>query len=144
MHDATVTLFNFHEAAGKWYPTEFHNVSLTAVRADTGNADAGTINADTVEIIIRTASDKSSTENGVTVRYVGPKEYAALENPVGYFTFTPEQDFFYVGSVIAASCQEDDYDEGFYHYMNKAFDGVYMIQSSTFYSLIPHFEIGGR
>ena len=41
-----------------------------------------------------------------------------------YNTFTPEQDFFYVGSVIAAACQEDDYDEGFYHYMNKAFDGI--------------------
>ena len=102
--------------------------------------------ADTVELIIRTAADKSNTENSVTVRYAAPKEYAALENPVGYFTFTPEQDFFYVGSVMAASYPEDDYDDdnGFYHHMNKTHDGVYMIQSSTFYSLIPHFEIGGR
>ena len=146
VHDVTVTLFNFHKATGKWDPTEFHNVSLTAVRADTGKADTGTVNADMVEIIIRTAADKSNTECGVTVRYVGPKEYAALESPVGYFTFTPEQDFFYVGSVMATSYPEEDYDDdnGFYHFMNKNHDGVYMIQSSTFYSLIPHFEIGGR
>ena len=144
MHDTTVTLFNFHEATGKWYPTEFHNVTLTEANAGTPTPDAGMKSADTVEIIIRTAADKSSTENGVTVRYAGAKEYAALENPVGYFTFTPEQDFFYVGSVIAASYPEDDYDEGLYHHMNKTYDGVYMIQSCMFYSVIPHFEIGGH
>ena len=144
MHDATVTLFNFHEATGKWYPTEFHNVSLTESNGNTPTPDAGMKNTDAVELIIRTAADKSNTENGVTVRYVGPKEYAALENPVGYFTFKPEQDFFYVGSVMATSYPEDDYDEGFYHLMNKTYDGVYMIQSSVFYGLIPHFEIGGR
>ena len=142
MHDTTVTLFN--KAAGKWYPTEFHNVTLTEANANTPTPDAGIKNADAVEILIRTAADKSSTENGVTVRYVPPKEYAALENPVGYFTFTPEQDFFYVGFVMAASYSDDDYDEGLYHHMNKTYDGVYMIQSATFYSLIPHFEIGGR
>ena len=142
MHDTTVTLFN--KAAGKWYPTEFHNVTLTEANANTPTPDAGIKNADAVEILIRTAADKSSTENGVTVRYVPPKEYAALENPVGYFTFTPEQDFFYVGSVIATSYSEDDYDEGLYHHMNKTYDGVYMIQSCMFYSVIPHFEIGGH
>lgn len=146
MHDTTVTLFNFHEVTGKWYPTEFHNVSLTAANANTPTPDAGIKNADAVEIIIRTAADKSSTENGVTVRYVPPKEYAALENPAGYFTFKPEQDFFYVGSVAASTYSEDDYedDNGLYHHMNKRYDGVYMIQSEMFYSLIPHFEIGGR
>ena len=144
MHDVTITLFNFHEATGKWHPTEFRNVSLTESNGNAPTPDAGMKNADAVELIIRTAADKSNTECGVTVRHVGPKEYAALENPVGYFTFTPEQDFFYVGSVMAASYPEDDYDEGFYHYMNKTHDGVYMIQSSAFYSLIPHFEIGGR
>ena len=144
MRDATITLFNFHAATGKWYPTEFHNVSMTESNGNTPTPDAGMKSADTVELIIRTAADKSNTECGVTVRYVGPKEYAALENPIGYFTFKPEQDFFYVGSVMATSYPEDDYDDGFYHYMNRAYDGVYMVQSWSFYSLIPHFEIGGR
>lgn len=144
MRDATVTLFNFHEATGKWYPTEFHNVTLTEANASAPTPDAGMKSADTTELIIHTAADKSSAENGVTVRYVGPKEYAALENPVGYFTFKPGRDFFYVGSVMAGTYSDDDYDEGLYHDMNKAYDGVYMIQSWAFYSLIPHFEIGGR
>jgi hypothetical protein len=139
-------LFNFHEATGKWYPNEFHNVSLTAANANAPTPDAGMKSADAVEIIIRTAADKSNTENGVTVRYVEPKQYAALESPVGYFTFKPEQDFFYVGACAAGAYSEDDYedDNGFYHFMNKSYDGVYLIQSATFYSLIPHFEIGGR
>lgn len=144
MHNATVTLFNFHKPTGKWHTTEFHNVTLTEANAGTPTPDAGIRSADAVELIIRTAADRSGTENGVTVRYVVPKEYAALENPVGHFTFKPEQDFFYAGSFTAGPYSGDDYDNGFYHFMKQNHDGVYMIQSCAFYSLIPHFEIGGR
>ena len=144
MHDATITLFNFHERTGNWYPTIFNQVSLTEAKADSATADAGIKNGDTIEAIIRTAADKSNTEYGVKVQYVGPKAYAALENPVGYFTFATEQDFFFVGNAASGIVSDDDYDEGFYHAMNKEHDGVYLVQSAAFYSLIPHFEIGGR
>ena len=144
MHDATITLFNFHERTGNWYPTIFNQVSLTEAKADSATADAGIKNGDTIEAIIRTAADKSHTESGVKVQYVGPKAYAALENPAGYFTFTTERDFFFVGNSTSGIVSDDDYDEGFYHAMNKEHDGVYLVQSAAFYSLIPHFEIRGR
>ena len=149
MRDRTITLFNFHKASGLWYPTVLNNVSLNAVHADNATANAGIVNADVTEAIIRVSADKSVTDaNGNIKRYAGPKLYANLENPAAYFTFTPEQDFFMEGDYGSAEPvsddEYDDFDGGFCDAMNRKRDGVHVIQSAAYYSLIPHFEIGGR
>lgn len=78
-------------------------------------------------------------------KYTGPKAYAKLADPSEYFTFRPETDFFATGNYASeAPISDDDYENGLYSAMNDAMDGVYMITSATFYSLIPHFEIGGK
>ena len=152
MHDSTVTLFNGHERRGVllWYPTVFTGVTLTETRGDTATPDAGTVSADTVEIIIRTAADKTSrTPSGTIRQYAGPKEYAALADPSGYFTFTPQRDFIAVGDLSAAYPEpvedeaEDDF-HGFYHAMSKTRDRVYLVTDAAFFSLLPHFEVSGR
>ena len=47
-------------------------------------------------------------------------------------------------NTSAEPIPEDDYDEGFYHAMNDANDGVYRITAAAWYDLLPHFEIDGR
>ncbi len=77
--------------------------------------------------------------------YIGPKAYERLDDPRGYFTFKAETDFFVVGNYSSeAPITDNDYDEGLYHAMNDAQDGVYMITSAAYFSLLPHFEIGGK
>ena len=39
---------------------------------------------------------------------------------------------------------DEDYAEGFYSYMNRNYDGVFAVTNTAMYSLIPHFEIGGK
>lgn len=175
MYHDVVTVFNFHEKTGKWYTTVFKNVNLIEVKAETATRDSGRTNNDAVELIIHVKQDKSAhtviyepyrivdNEGNAFVaddhnklsyqdpdtddvrKYIGPKAYARLDDPRGYFTFKAETDFFVVGNYSSADPVDDDeYDEGFYHAMNDAQDGVYMISSAVFYSLLPHFEIGGR
>lgn len=145
MYKDTITLFCFHELTGLWYTTVFTGVHLTEIKADTSTADAGTVGADTVEAIVHVSPDRSSKDAEGTVRqYVGPKAYAALEDPAGRFTFQAERDFFVVGDHASEPLRDDDYESGLYDAMNKAMDGVYMISSSVFYRILPHFEIGGR
>ena len=152
MHDQTITLFNGHEKDGvlRWYPTVFSGVTLSEIRADTVSPNAGTVGADTVEVLLPVSPDRSLTdENGTVRQYIGPKAYAALDNPAGYFTFTPQQDFFVTGDLSAeypapAEDEAEDDFHGFYHALNQVRDGVYQVTSAVFYSLIPHFEIGGK
>ena len=149
MHDRTITLFNYHEKSGVWYPLVLSNISLNAVKSNAVTADAGMLNADIVEAVIQVSEDKSVQDlhTGIIRKYAGPKEYAALENPDEYFTFTPEQDFFVEGNraeIVDAPILDNDFNNGFYHAVNQEMDDVYMLTSAVFYSLIPHFEIGGH
>ena len=152
MHDQTITLLNCHEQDGvrRWYPTVFSGVTLSEVRANTATANAGTVSADTVEVLLPVSADQSSADgNGAVRQYVGPKAYAALENPAGFFTFTPQEDFFAIGDLSAAydfpaADEAEDSFHGFYHAVNQSRDGVYQVTSAAFFSLIPHFEIGGK
>lgn len=78
-------------------------------------------------------------------KYIGPKAYSRLDDPRGYFTFKAETDFMVVGNYSSGDpIDDDEYDEGLYHAMNDAQDGVYMITSAAYYGLLPHFEIGGK
>lgn len=83
-------------------------------------------------------------------KYLQPKEWQAqtresLEETV---TFA-EGDFFVEGEYSEQVVKDDDYDtrvcRGFYDYMNKKIDNVFLITNiGGPYTLIPHFEIGGK
>lgn len=152
MYDSTITLFNLREAEDvrRWFPTVFHGVTLTEIRGNAAAPNAGIISADTVEVILPASADRSVSDgSGAAVRYALPKEYAALPDPSGRFTFTPQQDFFVVGDLSGTYPEpvEDEAEDGFhgfYHAINKARDGVYLVTAAAFFPLIPHFEIGGK
>lgn len=141
MFDCKVTLFNYHAMTNKWYTTLFDGVDLHEVDAKAATQQ-GEKNGSSVDLLINVKPDKS-TDDGK--RYVGPKAFAAIDNPAAYFTFIPETDFFMEGdySMDEPVC-EDDYESGYYHEMNNVHDGVYMVVSAAYFPLIPHFEIGGR
>ena len=144
MFQDTVTLFHYHEKSGLWYLTECRGVQLGAVSASQYTRDAGTVNGDTVELLIQTARDRSIAGK----RYVSPKEYAALDDATVYFTFrtgAEKRDFFLTGTFDSPGpINSDEYGGNLYHILNDRRDGVYLITSAAFFSLIPHFEIGGR
>lgn len=139
-----ITLFNFHAKSGMWYPTIITDAHVIAARANSHSTE-GINSADSVDVQItsNTAQNVNSTE-GVK-SYTPPKEYAKTDTPSEYITFTPECDFFIFGSWDNLTpIDDDEYDEGLYSALNAEQDSVYMISSAAFYSLIPHFEIGGR
>ena len=174
MYRNTITLFNYHAETDSWYTTVFIGADLIE-NAGTNATRQGQTNSDAVDLIIHVRRNKTadtiiykpekiadaegniivSSEDSFTVysdpalhldkQYVGPKAYAAIENPRNYFTFTPESDFFIVGNYYSKESVSDaGFEDGLYSAMNAAHDGVYMVSSVAFYSLLPHFEIGGR
>ncbi len=144
MYESAITLFNFHKATGLWYTSVFSGVDLGVNKASRSTLD-GKLNGDTVTAIIHCTADKTFvTADGTAKSYTGPKTYAECENPADCITFNPECDFIYAGAWPEQSPISDDEENGFYHRMNDTQDGVYMITSAEFFSLLPHFEIGGR
>lgn len=140
MYDKTITVFNYHKKSGKWFPTVISNVNLLVndSRSLTSN---GINNANSTEIIVNCLPDKTINRK----KYLSPKQFAKCDEPDRYITFTPESDFFYDGAwEDNGDIVDDDYDEGFYHAMNDEYDEVHMITYATFFSLLPHFEIGGK
>lgn len=150
MRSDTITVFNFHERTGAWHTTVFSGVSLYETDSTNATPGNGKVNAATVDAIIDTGMDGNRTpvyrESGAATekKYIGPKAYAKLESPDGFFTFKPERDFFVKGDHATDPIADEDYDQGLYHHMNDELDDVHMIVSAIFYSLLPHFEIGGR
>ena len=175
MYEHTITVFNFHEKTGAWYTSVFSGVSLYDNASANATPSSGKVNASSIEAIIHVDQSKSAStiiyepniivdeygnvittddskmlsyqepETNKVKSYTGPKAYAKLENPDGYFTFKPETDFFVTGNYSSNDpIPDEDYEDGLYNAMNDAQDGVYMIASAIFYGLLPHFEIGGR
>lgn len=140
MYDSTITLFNYHEKTGKWFPTVIQKADLLINKSRTATTN-GFNNGDSVSIIIRCTPSKSISGK----EYLSPKVFAKSDNPIQYFTFKPECDFVFESKFESEEdIIDDDYEEGFYHAMNEAYDGVYMITSAAFFGLLPHFEIGGK
>ena len=145
MYQNTITLFNFHEATGLWYPSVFTGVDLGVNNSSRSTKD-GKNNGDAVSVVIHCTADKTfTTADGTVKSYTGAKAYAKCENPTACITFKPECDFIYEGAwPDLEPLREEDYESGLYHALNDEHDGVYMISSAAYYGLLPHFEIGGR
>lgn len=138
MFDITITLFNFLD--GLWHITEIQGVSL--IEKMSSEIKPGEINnGNTVKLLI--PSDKIQrikTSDGLK-QYVRPKKYKGSNE----ITFNLAKDFFYIGDWNDVKTVEDsDYENGLYNAMNDAYDNVYLVSSCTYFSSLPHFEIGGR
>lgn len=143
MYHDTITVFNYHAASGRWFPSVISDVDLLTTKSKNATT-VGCNNADVVDIIIHCTVDKHISTGAGMKSYTGPKEYARCDNPAQHITFTPECDFIFSGAWSDTEpLTDDDYDEGLYHAMNTERDGIYLISSASFYSLLPHFEIGG-
>ena len=144
VYQNTITVFNFHENSGMWYPSVIKGADLI-VNKSSHSTTTGKSNSDTADIIIHCSVDKQITTETGEKSYTGPKEYAKCENPEERITFKPECDFIYDGEwPDHTSISDEGYDSGLYHAMNDLYDGIYMITSASFFGLLPHFEIGGR
>lgn len=144
MYHNTITLFNYHKATGKWYPSVISGVDLIGNKASTATKE-GVNNGDAVDIIIHCTKDRIITTSEGAKSYTGAKAYAQCNTPAACITFAPEQDFIYEGEWPDLSAiTDDEYESGLYHAMNDTYDGVYLVSSAAYFDLLPHFEIGGR
>ena len=100
-----------------------------------------TNNGDTVKMLIQSDKEQQIRTTDGLKRYAQPNMFKGSDE----ITFNLAKDFFYVGDWNDVKTVSDsDYENGLYNAMNDAYDVVYLISSCAFYSLLPHFEIGGR
>lgn len=151
MYADTVTLFNRYERDGVtlWLPTVLHGVDLNIDRAAIVEK-YGEQSADNARLHVRYTPD----EGGPIIqgkRYLPPKLWAlqSEEEAAQSITFSggTEFDFFIAsewpeGAPVVDSPEE--WLDGFYNYVNSRFDYVFSVSTVAMYSVIPHFEIGGK
>ena len=82
-------------------------------------------------------------------KYLEPKKWAKqINDTLGHTITFASSDFFIEGEYDERLISDEDYqsrrDGGFYDYMNKNHDNVFLITNVGTYTLIPHFEIGGK
>lgn len=102
--------------------------------------------ADNAKLHVRySPSGETAVIQGRT--YYRPKEYARRGSSEGAisFQFGDSFDFFIEGDYTNLGIVDDeDYQSGFYNYMNKTYDNVFAITNVSKFNLIPHFEIVAR
>ena len=146
MYNDTLTLFNYHKKTGFWYPSVISGVDVKEIHSS-DLTTRGTNNGDAVEVLINCTTDKIVVcKDGAEKCYTKAKAYHKINNPESYITFDTEQDFFFVGEWddLSPISDDDGFDSGIYQQLNDELDGVYKITSASYFSLIPHFEIGGK
>lgn len=156
MYSDTVTIFNYYESstAAAWYP---HVLSDVHLETDRGQIikKYGAESTDNAELhIAYTEKDGQKTimdAAGKELIWLPPKAWAKQVNDelVDSITFNPATDFFWKGEWTGDNPVNDaDYadrlSEGFYAYMNRENDFVFLITTAGGpYTAIPHFEILG-
>lgn len=160
MYQDTITLFNFYEseeAGALWYPTV---ISYTQLQIDTAAnlRERGPESADSASLHIRYARDRETETaviSGIIIDdeaktivkpYMLPKKWTSAEDKETAVTFMKDKDFFYHGIWRGdAPIKDSEYGKkGFYDYMKRNEDEVFLITNVGKYNLLPHFEIGGK
>lgn len=148
MYNDTITLFNRKKSKSgdTWYPSVLHNVHVNIDKSSI-IAKYGDESKDNAVLHIGYVCSNEKKMIG-NKEWITPKEWAKAELPEAALTFTNGSgfDFFWIGDWQGTeSIQDNDYDDGFYHYMNSNYDYVFAITSiSGPYSVIPHFEITAK
>lgn len=146
MYQDTITLFNRKPGdrgqPDTWYPTVIRNVNLNIDRAAI-LAKYGAESQDNAMLSIR-YSKKDGEIQIAGKPWMPPKEWDRTEDSLT-FTGGTNFDFFWKGEWTGGIINDSDYgDEGFYNYMNREHDYVFVVSSVAMYSVIPHFEIMGK
>lgn len=150
MYNKTVTVFNkYTDQTGNiyWYPHVLFGVDLIIDKA-ANVAKTGLDSADTANLHVkyRIQDDKKIIGN---FPWLPPREWERQTNDDLPKSITFDSgDFFMEGEYAADPVKDSDYADrvngGFYDYMNKRYDYVFLITNvGGPYTLIPHFEIGG-
>ena len=92
MHDKTVTLWNYHQGTGMWYPTVIGGVSFWANDAAAASSHGGN-SATSFEVSIPCAPGGTVISKGGEKRIFPPKTYAVCASPDKCITFAPGVDF---------------------------------------------------
>lgn len=149
MYDKTVTVF--HKYTDKddviyWHPYVLHNVDLIVDKA-ANVAKTGLDSADTAKLHVRYRQESDQKLIGDKC-YLEPKAWKMFKDKTGILTFS-SGDIFMEGEFSGSVISDEEYTsrvyKGFYDYLNRTNDNVYLITSvGGPYTLIPHFEIGGK
>ena len=149
MYNDTITLFNRYSnrEGDTWYPTVIRNVNVNVDRA----AIIAKYGAQSADSAVLNVSYSLRTKNKIVAGklWLAPKEWGEQPNDelANFLTFTGGNafDFFYIGEwQDTAPISDNDYNEGFYTYMNTRYDNVFAVTSVGMYTVIPHFEILGK
>lgn len=150
MYNKTVTVFNkYTDQTGEiyWYPHVLSGVDLIIDKA-ANMAKTGLDSADTANLHIKYHSGDNAVMVG-DLPWLSPREWEKQTNDELPKSITFDSgDFFMEGEYTTDPVKDSDYTDrvngGFYDYMNKRYDYVFMITNvGGPYTLIPHFEIGG-
>lgn len=151
MYDKTVTVFNkYTDQTGNihWYPHVLYGANLIVDKA-ANVAKTGLDNADTANLHVKYRVKDGKKMIG-DKPYIPPEKWKEQPNNelADSITFA-SGDFFMEGKYAEEPILDSDYanrvDGGFYDYLNKRRDYVFLITMvGGPYTVIPHFEIGGR
>ena len=148
MYDKTVTVFNKYtdkNDAIYWYPHVISGVTLITDKA-ANIAKTGLDTADTANLLVP-FKVREGERIVCNLSYLTPKVWKTTENKENSITFSTG-DIFLEGEYPETVIADEDYtsrtNKGFYDYLNKKMDNVFLITSVGSYTLIPHFEIGGK
>lgn len=151
MYDKTVTVFNkYTDQTGAiyWYPHVLSGVDLIIDKA-ANVVKTGLDSADTANLHIKYSVRDGKRMIG-SLPWMPPLEWTQQEEDLlpKSITFSAG-DFFVEGEYSEKTVADKEYanriDGGFYDYMNKRNDYVFLISNvGGPYTLIPHFEIGGK
>lgn len=150
MYNKTVTVFNkYEDQTGEiyWYPHVLPGVDLIVDKA-ANIAKTGLDSADTAKLHVKYHSGDNAVMVG-NLPWLPPKEWEQQPNDELTESITFDSgDFFMEGEYPTDPIKDSDYTDrvngGFYDYINKRHDYVFLITNAGGpYTLIPHFEIGG-
>lgn len=150
MYNKTVTVFNkYTDQTGNiyWYPHVLSGVDLIIDKA-ANVAKTGLNSADTANLHVKYMIQDGKKKIG-DLPWFSPREWEKQTNDDLPKSITFDSgDFFMEGEYATDPVKDSDYADrvngGFYDYMNKRYDYVFMITNvGGPYTLIPHFEIGG-
>ena len=150
MYDKIITVFNKYVNQKDeifWYPTVIKGVQLIVDKsANIEKTGLDTADTATLHVLYRISSDEKVVSDK---KYLEPKKWAKkINDTLGHTVTFASGDFFIEGEYGERMIADEDYqsrrDGGFYDYMNKNHDNVFLITNVGTYTLIPHFEIGGK
>nr|DAU70685.1 MAG TPA: hypothetical protein [Caudoviricetes sp.] len=150
MYDKTITVFNKYVNQKDeifWYPTVIKGVQLIVDKsANIEKTGLDTADTATLHVLYRMVSAEKVVSGK---KYLEPKKWAKqINDTLGHTITFASSDFFIEGEYDERLISDEDYqsrrDGGFYDYMNKNHDNVFLITNVGTYTLIPHFEIGGK